>query len=122
MANAARHIRALGWGIDMAIGHSCAVGSPPPGHELDVFKPREPGLGGGDSLRVPIEGSLRSLEDAYDASLNRIRANGEVYDQPGPPTCDKKVYAISGTPAFCAFTLETPDEETVGRKGDSHEI
>ncbi|MCY2990095.1 MAG: type I-U CRISPR-associated protein Csb2 [Planctomycetota bacterium] len=113
IANAARHIRALGWGIDMAIGHGCAVGSPPPGHELDVFKPREPGIGGGTSLRVPIKGSLRSLEDAYDASLNRIRANGEVYDQPGPPTCDKRVYAISGTPAFCAFTLETPDEETV---------
>ncbi len=113
IASAARHVRALGWGIDMALGHGCAVGSPPPGHELDVFKPREPGIGGGDSLRVPIEGSLRSLEDAYGASLNRIRANGEVYDQPGPPTCDKRVYAISGTPAFCAFTLETPDEETV---------
>jgi CRISPR-associated protein Csb2 len=64
-------------------------------------------------LRVPVAGSLNSLEVAYDAGLNRIRAGGEIHDQPGPPTCDKRAYATAATRAFCAFTLETLDEEPV---------
>ncbi|HEX3659671.1 MAG TPA: type I-U CRISPR-associated protein Csb2 [Pirellulales bacterium] len=112
IAQAARHIRALGWGIDMAIGHGCVVNLPPLNGHLVEYKPREFGVSGGSSLRVPVLGSLDSLEAAYEASLNRIRAGGEVHDQPGPPVCEKRVYATSIDRPFCAFALETPDEET----------
>ncbi len=114
IAEAARHLRALGWGIDLAIGYCRVINLLPPVRRKFVeFTPRSPGVGGGTSLRVPIEGSLRSLEDSYRTSLNRIRADGAIHDQPGPPTCDKRVYAASGVLPFCAFTLQTPDEETV---------
>jgi CRISPR-associated protein Csb2 len=111
---AARHLRALGWGIDMAIGHGAVVDQPSTVRpDFEVFAPRPAGVGGGTPLRVSVEGSLRSLEAAYAASLNRIRENGEIYDQPGPPTCDQRVYSVSNARSFCAFTLQTPDEETV---------
>lgn len=114
VAEVARHVRALGWGIDLAVGYGCVLDSPPPEHRaFAVFKPRDPDVGGGIALRVPVDNSLRSLEKAYDASLNRIRAAGEVHDQPGPPTCGNRVYATFDIRAFCAFALETPDEVSV---------
>jgi CRISPR-associated protein Csb2 len=58
-----------------------------------------------------MEGSLGSLEAAYMASLHRIRADGTVHDQPGPPICHRRIYASTGTQPFCAFTLQSPDEE-----------
>lgn len=114
IAAAARHLRALGWGIDMAIGHGSVADEPPTVRpDFEVFAPRPSGVGGGTTLRVPVEGSLRSLESTYAASLNRIRDNGEIHDQPGPPTCDHRVYSVSSGRSFCAFTLQTPDEETI---------
>jgi len=114
IAEAAHHIRALGWGIDLAIGDGSVVGVRPSDHgALDVFHARPPGVGGGVCLRVSVNGSLQSLEDAYRLSLDRIRPGGEVHDQPGIPTCEKRVYAASGARPFCALALQTPDEEPV---------
>ena len=113
IAQAARHIRALGWGIDMAIGHGRVLDSRPSIGHLAEWKPRESGIGGGASLRVPVKGSLDSLEKTYAASLNRIRTGGEVHDQPGPPVCNQPHLCPSRRPSVLHFTLETPDEETV---------
>jgi CRISPR-associated protein Csb2 len=115
IAEAARHIRALGWGIDLAIGDGSVLDATPSGTEgLVVFHARPPGVGGGEELRVPTNGSLRSLEDAYRASLDRIRPGGDIHDEPGAPVCEKRVYAaFGGARPFCAFVLQTPDEETV---------
>ena len=113
IAEASRHIRALGWGIDLAIGQGSVAARRPSDREgLDTLLPRPPGLGGGIPLRVPVAGSLRSLEEAYENSLRRISPDGKtIYDQPCPPVCDVRAYATSGARPFCVFALRTPDEE-----------
>ena len=114
IADAARHVRALGWGIDLAVGHgSVPHVCPPAPAGFEVLRPRVAGVGGGTSLRVPVHGSLESLEDAYAASLERIRASGEVHDQPRPPVCEQTVYAGSVARPFCAFSFQTADEEVM---------
>jgi len=114
IADLARHIRAVGWGIDLAIGHGQIADAPSAVTDgLSMLHARPSGVGGGVALRVPVAGSLDSLEAAYQASLNRIRAGGEVHDQPTPPVCEKRVYGMSPARPFCAFAFQTHDEEVV---------
>lgn len=112
----ARHIRCLGWGIDMAIGMGRvieALPDPPTGFEL--YTPAE-FQRGGNPLRVPCAGSLRSLEMAHHGALNRIRFNPEtgqeeLHDDPGKTSFDICAYGASPARPYCAFELCRPNGE-----------
>ncbi|HOI53944.1 MAG TPA: type I-U CRISPR-associated protein Csb2 [Phycisphaerae bacterium] len=111
MIQVARHIRALGWGIDMAVGHGGWHDAVPTDPRLRCWRVLPRDIGGGVSLRVPAPGSLKSLEAAYALSLKRIDPNGIIYDQPAAPVFEMRAYASSLARPFCALALQTPDGE-----------
>ena len=69
----ARNLLAIGWGIDQAVGAgrvlSTAEAASLPGWR---WRPCRNGRPGQTRLRVPIEGSLKNLEDVYKSFLNRL--------------------------------------------------
>ena len=72
LIQAARHIHALGWGIDMAIGHGEIVEDFPRANESRVhYRAAPSALAGGIDLRVPRQHSLISLERTYADFLSR---------------------------------------------------
>ena len=117
IAECARHIRCVGWGIDMAVG--CATLSDRalnPKAGVEVHSPAEGDGFGGTPTRVPCPGSLESLERAHEDFLNRIRVNPdtgieEIHDHPGTVRFATRAYAPSPTRPFCAFDLCQPDDE-----------
>jgi CRISPR-associated protein Csb2 len=74
----ARHLVALGWGIDLVAGQGQVLSQ----EEAD----KRPGerwrpagkSGGGTPLRVPIEGSLAALQARHASFLNRVAGDGFV--------------------------------------------
>jgi CRISPR-associated protein Csb2 len=74
LGDMARHVVALGWGIDLVVGH-CAVISQAEIAELpgERWLPVDVATTGG--LRVPIPGTLDDLTRRHRAALNRLRRN-----------------------------------------------
>lgn len=112
IAEAVRHIRALGWGIDLAVGRGSLVDRLPSREGFEVFKPRRKAVGGGRMLRIPIPGSLDALESAFQTRSTLIREDGSIHDESTPAVFGTAAYALASDVAFCAFQLETPDEES----------
>jgi CRISPR-associated protein Csb2 len=112
IARCARHLIALGWGIDLAIGDGRII------DETEVrltgirFKPQPAHLQAGIPLRVPIPGTLARLENVYESFLNRL-ADG-VSRPPLPfNTYETISYTRADAPApraFIVFKLERGDE------------
>ncbi len=104
-----RRLRALGWGIDLAVGRAEVVEGG--GVELPPVR-YTPTVGrtvGGDRLRVPASGSLASREADYAASLTRIAPGNTLADDPGGLVFERAVYhhgARQAARPFVAFTLE----------------
>jgi CRISPR-associated protein Csb2 len=116
MIDCARHIRCVGWGIDMAVGIAALHESAPaPAKGFCVFSPAT-NSSAGTVMRVPIDGSLQSLERAHENFLRRIRLNPrtgavEVHDEPGIARFATRAYVHSPTRPYCAFELCRPDDE-----------
>lgn len=112
----ARHIRCLGWGIDMAIGTGRVINAlPDPPSGFQVHVPAKAARSG-NPLRVPCDTSLKSLEDAHAAFLDRIRIDHDtgkevIHDDPGKKRFDIGMYGSSPPRPFCAFEFCTPDED-----------
>jgi CRISPR-associated protein Csb2 len=115
MAAAARHIRCVGWGIDMAIGHGELLAElPAPGEKQIALNPSGQGDFGGELLRIPCAGSLASLEEAHNVAMKRLRITDsgvvEVHDQPGLARFEVQSYGPAVTRSFCAFDLCRSDD------------
>jgi len=113
IADAARRLHALGWGIDLVIGDGCLAGSAWQNDEsADAIVHYAVASGNASSrLRVPVAGSLTSLIEAYKASLDRLDAQGVIRDQPGAIVYRQQAYSISPPRAFAAFSLIRDDGE-----------
>jgi CRISPR-associated protein Csb2 len=117
VCQSAKHVRCLGWGVDMAVGSAVVTKNPPDlPVGFDVYVASAVTNVGGNVLRVPSSGSLFSLERAHANALNRIRRNEEtgkeeIHDQPGTVQFENRVYASSSTRPFCAFELLSADED-----------
>lgn len=116
IAECARHVRCVGWGIDMAIGHATIHDNSPPARDWSALRPASSSAFGGALLRVPCAGSLRSLEDAHERFLGRIRTNPdtgkeEIHDDPAPAHFAVHAYSPFPPRPFCAFELCRPDDE-----------
>jgi CRISPR-associated protein Csb2 len=86
IASSTRHIRALGWGIDMAIGHGEIVGSVAPGIGSRIWwVPAEESDRVGIDFRSPRPGSLASLQECYSQYLNRYASNEATQLESGAP-------------------------------------
>ena len=110
LCDVARSVVALGWGIDMAIGHGAmltdAEAKALPGER---WLPN-PG-GTDDALRVPRQGTLNALEDRHKGFLNRIGPGG--FTPPAPLTAYETVVYLRASDvnrnAIAAFALRKPD-------------
>lgn len=112
IARIASRLRALGWGIDMAIGRGRVVDHAAGVDEaLTELRPSQAQVGG-VSLRVPIAGSLESLELAYADALARVSPDGTLRDAPGRTRFDTMTYCTTLVRPFVAFGLapKGPDD------------
>lgn len=77
IVEAARHIRALGWGIDLAVGFGEILDRPPTatGRRTE-YRGTAAGTAVVTELRVPTTGSMRSLSECYGEMLGRYESSG----------------------------------------------
>ncbi|MGB7159207.1 MAG: type I-U CRISPR-associated protein Csb2 [Tepidisphaeraceae bacterium] len=114
IARAARHIRCLGWGIDLAVGHGEITpklsGVP---NSRRRHCPAPAFSGGGSDLRVPAAepapGSLVSLERAHDDFLNRYAAPGVTRLESAGKVYEPCRYVTELDRPWVAFRLVDPD-------------
>ncbi|CAI4031439.1 CRISPR-associated protein Csb2 [Nitrospira tepida] len=113
LAKIASNLAALGWGIDMAIGHAALL-SDEQVRALcgERWVPGREGVE--DGLRVPTSGTLNALIDRHERFLMRVRPN-ETFD-PTPPLPDSAYRRIEYRRAtdpprriVAAFSLLKPD-------------
>ncbi|MFG0285899.1 MAG: type I-U CRISPR-associated protein Csb2 [Phycisphaerales bacterium JB039] len=75
VAAAARAVVALGWGVDLVVGHGQVVAAAEAkALQGERWAPR--GGAGPAALRVPVGGSLRALERRHEAFTNRVQRAG----------------------------------------------
>lgn len=82
LAKVANNLTALGWGIDMAVGHAAVLSD----EQVKALNGERwvPGREGvEDGLRVPTSGTLKALSDRHESFLRRVRPDG-IFD-PTPP-------------------------------------
>jgi CRISPR-associated protein Csb2 len=110
LCHLARSVVALGWGIDMVVGHGAVLSD----HESKALRGERwlPGLDPqGNGLRVPVRGSLEALLDRHARFLARIGADG--FTAPPPLTVYSVVAYRAATEApsrpVAAFSLLKPD-------------
>jgi CRISPR-associated protein Csb2 len=73
VARAAKHLTALGWGIDLAIADGEVIDAVAAGNLAGLrWKPLPPGIYTGQSIRVPVAGTLLRLEQVHESFLNRL--------------------------------------------------
>ncbi len=109
----ANHVVALGWGIDMAVGHAAVL----PDEEVKALDGEWwiPGREGvEDGLRVPMSGTLNALINRHERFLKRVRQDG-TFD-PTPPLPESAYRRIEYRRAtdpprrlVAAFSLLKPD-------------
>lgn len=91
LAEIAKHVVALGWGIDMAIGHAAVLSE----EEVKAIRGEWwiPGREGGEEgLRVPVSGTFDALLKRHDRFLKRVRPDGTLDPTPPlPETAYKRV-------------------------------
>ncbi len=112
LSEAARSIAALGWGMDLAVGHGTILSD----GEIESLA-GERWLPGGESsadgLRVPMPGTLPEILSRHERFLRRITNDGFV---PPPPLARyRKIEYRPATqpaaPPFAAFQLLRPDAD-----------
>lgn len=85
LTDVATSVVALGWGVDMAVGHGAIVS----GEVADAL-PGERWLPGreaaGDGLRVPVKGTLDGLNHRHERFLDRVGPGGGTLTVPPPLT------------------------------------
>jgi CRISPR-associated protein Csb2 len=114
LLEAVRHIRAFGWGIDLAVGHGVVMDRLPEQSESrSCFFPRENPGGTGIDIRVPRVGSFASLQDCYRQYLDRFDSNESTVLESGGPLFQPWPYAAGAGRPRAVFKLLNDDDDTV---------
>ncbi|HQH70749.1 MAG TPA: type I-U CRISPR-associated protein Csb2 [bacterium] len=114
LIQAARHIHALGWGIDMAIGHGEIVEDFPRANESRVhYRAAPSALAGGIDLRVPRQHSLISLERTYADFLSRYETHGVTQLESAAAIYAPQRYSVGISRPHVAFRLVNADGDTI---------
>jgi CRISPR-associated protein Csb2 len=109
-----RHINALGWGIDLAIGHGEIVEHfPSPTESRVQYRPTTTVLVGGLDLRVPARDSLMSLERTYADFLKRYELLGITRLESAGAIYEPHRYVVGMTRPNVAFRLVNADGDTI---------
>jgi CRISPR-associated protein Csb2 len=106
IAKASRHIRALGWGIDMAFGHGEIIDAAPPELQSRIqYIPADEDDAIGIDFRSPRPGSLASLQECYAQYLNRFESNETTQLESGGPIYHLQPYLIGKSRPRVVFKL-----------------
>jgi CRISPR-associated protein Csb2 len=109
IARAARRVRALGWGIDLAIGNGQVIERVPlPAPDRFAYRPLR-GLGE-PQRRVPARGSLASLRRGYRDSLRRNEAPGVTRLESASATFDHRRYLSGPARPYVALRFDFDDD------------
>jgi CRISPR-associated protein Csb2 len=112
IARSTRHIRALGWGIDMAIGNGEIVDAVPPNMESRIrFVPAEESAAVGIDLRSPRPGSLASLQECYSQFLRRFESNESTQLESGGPIYQLCSYTAGESRPHAVFKLVDENDD-----------
>ncbi|MDA1051738.1 MAG: type I-U CRISPR-associated protein Csb2 [Planctomycetota bacterium] len=112
VAKAVRHIRAIGWGIDMAIGHGEVLeANLALGKSRIRYFPTDHADTGSD-WRLPGPGSLASLQDCYSQYLRRFESHEATYLESGGPIYRLQSYATGEARPHAVFKLLDANEDT----------
>lgn len=110
LISAAKRIRCLGWGIDMAIGTGAIVDAMPTTTETRrFFRPSLAGTTHGVDLRTPTAGSLLSLERNYAGFLGRYETPEVTRMEAAEALYAPVMYLPDASRPFAAFRLLDPD-------------
>jgi CRISPR-associated protein Csb2 len=113
IVRAARHIRCLGWGIDLSIGCGEVVETlPAVNAPRQQYRPSPAVSSGGVELRTPRLGSLRSLQQSYADFLRRYESPGVVRLE-SPALYDVQQYVTGPARPFAVFRLINADGDPV---------
>lgn len=111
LSDVARSIVALGWGIDMAVGHAAVVSD----KHADALAGQRwlPSTSAtGDGLRIPVQGTLDALIHRHERFLNRLGPHG--FTAPPPLTQYATVVYLRETQRpfrpVAAFSLRRLDD------------
>jgi CRISPR-associated protein Csb2 len=120
LCEVARSVAALGWGVDMAIGHGAILSD---GQAEAISGERWfPSVGTTDNaLRLPREGTLKALEDRHTGFLNRIGVGGFT-PPPLLTAYETAAYRRAGDSVpnpVAAFALRKPDGSSGFRSFDT---
>ena len=113
LTKVANHVVALGWGIDMAVGHAALLSDEQvKALSGELWIPGREGVK--DGLRVPTSGTLNALIDRHERFLKRVRPNGTFDPTPPLPesACRRVEYRRATDPPkrpVAAFSLLKTD-------------
>jgi CRISPR-associated protein Csb2 len=114
LREAARHINALGWGIDLAVGNGNIVEALPPLTEQRVhYQPANAGFSLGLDLRAPKRESLLSLERTYGDFLKRYESPGVTKLESAGAIYDLCRYVVGASRPNVAFRFVNANGDTV---------
>ncbi|MBU4200683.1 MAG: type I-U CRISPR-associated protein Cas5/Cas6 [Verrucomicrobia bacterium] len=114
VANAARHIRCLGWGIDLAIGcGEISATFPTVIAPRVLYRPCQVVSASGLDLRTPKEGSLISLENSYADFLKRYELPGVTRLESAGAIYEPQRYVTGVSRPNVAFRLVNAAGDTV---------
>lgn len=113
LASCARHVRALGWGIDLAIGNGQITDQlPVPNPARRTYRPVPNDVRAGSlDLRVPAPGSIASLERVYAGSLSRFATPGTLTIEADRSVFATVSYSASSHRPFCAFRFVRDEDD-----------
>lgn len=110
---AVRSISQFGWGIDLVVADASII-SAADADQLagERWLPSE--SSGGQVLRVPVHGTFEDLKRRYQAFLNRISLDSNVFRPVPPLSCfSTATYRCADEidqPPFAVFALRKPDD------------
>ncbi|WLD10890.1 type I-U CRISPR-associated protein Csb2 [Planctellipticum variicoloris] len=114
LLDAVRHIRAFGWGIDLAIGHGVIQERlPEPSESRSHFVPREHPDAPGIEIRVPKAGSMESLTTCFRQYLGRFESSDSTLLESGGPVYQPWPYASGVVRPHAVFKLIDDNDDTV---------
>ena len=112
LVRAVRHVRAFGWGIDLAVGHGQVIARLPEKSESRrQFSPRDGVDALGIDIRSPRRGSLASLQDCYAQYLGRFESNESTVLESGGPIYQLRAYTTEHARPHAVFKLLDANED-----------
>jgi len=110
----ARHIRCLGWGIDLAVGSGEIVEAIPPIRAPRLlYQPTRLLTDSGVDLRTPTDGSVLSLERSYVDFLRRYESPGITKLESAGAIYEPQCYVVGTSRPNVTFRLVNENGKTV---------